>query len=223
MLDTTFPRILGDAGNAKSYPFPAEIAVVKGAGAQKVVKPGPPSPALRAPFIDAARQLEKHGAIGLVSTCGFLIHFQDEIARAVTIPVVLSALSLHGLITTMTGGRRIGILTASAEGLQGGGLAAAGISPERVCVTGMEDFPAFADAVLLGQAAPRFDPQLIEAEVVARATQLVQEHPEISAILLECANLPPYAAAIRAATGKPVFSIMDAAQMLWNGYARARS
>ena len=35
----------------------------------------------------------------------------------------------------------------------------------------------------------------------------VAAHPEVGAVLLECTNMPPYAADIAAATGRPVFSI----------------
>ena len=41
--------------------------------------------------------------------------------------------------------------------------------------------------------------------------------PDLGGFLLECGNLPPYADAIRAATGRPVFGILDAASLLWQG------
>ena len=42
---------------------------------------------------------------------------------------------------------------------------------------------------------------------VAAALRLVERHPEVGAIVLECTNMPPYAAAVRAATGRPVHDI----------------
>ena len=35
----------------------------------------------------------------------------------------------------------------------------------------------------------------------------MSRHPEVGAIVLECTNLPPYAAALRAELGVPVFDI----------------
>ena len=37
MLDTRFPRILGDVGNAGSWPFPVRYAVVPGATPEAIV------------------------------------------------------------------------------------------------------------------------------------------------------------------------------------------
>ena len=36
---------------------------------------------------------------------------------------------------------------------------------------------------------------------------LVARHPDVGAIVLECTNMPPYAAALQAATGLPVYDI----------------
>ena len=40
---------------------------------------------------------------------------------------------------------------------------------------------------------------------------MCQQHPDIKAILLECSDLPPYAAAIQKATGLPVFDFITLA------------
>ena len=42
---------------------------------------------------------------------------------------------------------------------------------------------------------------------VAAAQRLIARHPEVAAIVLECTNMPPYADAVRAATGLPVHDI----------------
>jgi hypothetical protein len=45
------------------------------------------------------------------------------------------------------------------------------------------------------------------ADLVTAARDFRAAHPELGAILLECTNMIPYAADVRAATGLPVHSI----------------
>lgn len=47
------------------------------------------------------------------------------------------------------------------------------------------------------------------ADVVAAASKMCKENPDVKAIVLECANLPPYANDIRHATGLPVYDITN--------------
>ena len=49
------------------------------------------------------------------------------------------------------------------------------------------------------------DGQAHRQEVVAAARRLLQRHPEVGAIVCECANFPRHSRAIREATGLPVF------------------
>lgn len=216
-LDTAFERVIGDVGNPESYPFPARVRVVAGAGSREIVRDGRPDPDLVAAFVAAAQDLEAEGAAVIVSTCGFLVTVQDDLAAAVTVPVLLSALSLGTAVLGVTGGRPLAVLTASASALGNAALGAAGLAETQVRICGLDDCAAFHDTFLVHKAAQRrvLDIRAIEAEVVTRAVALVTEMPEVGAILLECGNLPPYAEAIRAATGRPVFHLLDGAALLW--------
>ncbi len=215
MLDTAFERVPGDAGHMGSYHMPARARVVAKAGSLDVVRNGLPSPDLIAGFCTAARALEAEGAVAITSTCGFLVTVQDQIAAAVRVPVMVSALSLFGLLRTAYGGRPIGILTASAPSLGALAHQAAGIAPGQARIMGMEDCAAFARAILVPKAdQTRIDQAAIEAAVVAKTQALLRTTPDLAAFLLECGNLPPYAAAIRAATGRPVYSVLTAVRML---------
>jgi hypothetical protein len=215
-LDTAFERVLGDAGNPESYHRPARLRVVEGAGSPEIVRDGRPDPALVAAFCAAAVALEAEGAVALTSTCGFLVTVQAEIAGAVSIPVMVSALSLFPAIRAAHGDRRIGIITASKPSLGRTAFAAAGIAAETAIVAGMEDCAAFASAFLAPKyrQPARIDRRAIEDGVVGKALALAAAGADLGAILLECGNLPPYAAKISAATGRPVYSILDAARLL---------
>ena len=216
MLDTAFERVPGDAGNPDSYHRPARLRVVKNAGSPEIVRDGLPDPDLVAAFCHAAQLLETDGAVAITSTCGFLIGAQDKIAAAVAVPVMVSSLSLFPLIRAAHGNRPVGVITASQTSLGQTALASAGIATNQARIIGMEDCPAFAQAILVpkAQQPDKIDHQAIADAAVARAVRLCNATPGLGAILLECGNLPPYAEAIRAATGKRVYSILDGARLI---------
>ncbi len=215
-LDTRFPRIPGDAGNPSSYHLPARLRIVEGAGSPDIVRDGRPAPFLVERFRSAARDLVAEGACLITSTCGFLVTVQDEIAADLPVPVLLSGLSLLPVLRSMTGGRPAGILTDSAAALGETAVTAAGGRMEDVRIAGLDGNPLFAGTFLSAKdrQAEAFERRDMEAVAVAGARGLARRHPEIGAILLECGNLPPYAAAIAAATARPVFSILDGARLV---------
>ena len=61
--------------------------------------------------------------------------------------------------------------------------------------------------MLIKAEKDEMDIDLAEQDVVEAALRLVAGHPEVGAIVLECTNMPPYAAAVQAATGLPVYDI----------------
>ena len=60
MLDTQFPRILGDVGNRDTWPFPVEYKIVAGASPDAVVRNDPLK--LMDVFVEAGLELIKNGA-----------------------------------------------------------------------------------------------------------------------------------------------------------------
>ena len=56
ILETRFPRILGDIGNPATWPFPILYKTVSGASSHRVVHEQ--GRGLIAPFLQAARELE---------------------------------------------------------------------------------------------------------------------------------------------------------------------
>jgi Asp/Glu/hydantoin racemase len=212
LLDTTFPRIPGDVGNERSYPFPVRIKKVHGATVQRVVYDADPT--LRELFINAARELEGEGVAAITSSCGFLSPIQKDVAEAVNIPVFLSSLMQVPIVYAMTQ-NKVAIITANAQSMTKLVRENAGITSNiPVEVIGMEDVSAFRDPILKDGAT--LDRKQIEAEMVVRAEHLIRQHPEIGSFVFECHNLAPYAQAVQAATGKPVFDIIDFAGWVYN-------
>src|SRR5688572_8764881 len=126
MLDTTFPRIPGDMGNAATFPFPVRYHRVTGASPDLVVRRG--AAGLLEAFAAGARALEHEGVGAITTNCGFLVKFQRELARAVRVPVFTSSLLMVPLVHRMLdAGRRVGIMTVNAASLTAEHLAGAGI------------------------------------------------------------------------------------------------
>ena len=218
MLDTAFPRIPGDVGNAASYPFPVRFHVVPGADVPRIVRGEPPSDDLVQAFAAGARALERDGARGIVTSCGFLGHVQERLAAAVGVPVMASALSLGPLVRAMTGGRTLGILTADSRSLSPALLRACGLEPSHVRIAGLEGEAAWRRLILAPKDAQpaTLDPEEIGG-LVERAAKRLVANGDLGAILLECTNLPPYAARIEGATGLPIFHILHAAALVYSG------
>ena len=108
VLDTKFPRIPGDIGNATTFDFPVRYKVVAGAKPQQIVTTPDRARALLPAFIEAARELEHDGVRAITTTCGFLTVVQDEIAEAVSVPVITSSLFLVPLLRRMQLGAGVG-------------------------------------------------------------------------------------------------------------------
>lgn len=203
MLEARFPRIPGDMGNALTWPFPVHYKVVRDASPDRVVRQG--AAGLLDHFIAAARELEADGVDGITTNCGFLSLFQAELAAAVGVPVATSSLMQVALVNAvLPAGRRAGILTVSAASLSARHLAAAGV-PADTPVGSPEGLREFTRVLLDDEAT--LDVAAAEADNVDAARALHAAHPELGAIVLECTNMIPYAAAIRRATGLPTYSI----------------
>src|SRR6201987_4505027 len=128
MLETRFPRIPGDMGNAETWPFPVLYKVVPGASPRRVVCDR--AEGLLDEFLAAAGELVRLGADGVTTTCGFLSLFQREIAAHVGVPVATSSLMQIPLIErVLPPGRRVGILTVSAAHLTEEHMVAPGAAP----------------------------------------------------------------------------------------------
>src|SRR2546425_3835634 len=110
ILDTGFPRMPGDVGNAATCPFPVRYHRVSGADPDLVVRRG--AEGLLPAFVQGARALEGEGVGAITTSCGFLAKYQQELAAAVRVPVFTSSLLMVPLVhRLLPAGRRGGLLT----------------------------------------------------------------------------------------------------------------
>src|SRR5215467_11434138 len=203
MLETRFPRIPGDMGNAETWPFPVLYKVVPGASPRRVVCEK--AEGLLDAFLTAAEELVRLGADGITTTCGFLSLYQRQISAHVGVPVATSSLMQIPFIERMLPpGKRVGVLTISAADLSAEHLCAAGADPATP-VVGTDHGSEFSRVILDDEE--RLDVVAAERDILATGDELVSTHRDIGAVLLECTNMVPYARGLSIRLRLPVFSI----------------
>jgi len=211
-LDTAFPRIPGDVGAPETFAFPVRVATVKGALVDDVVHRR--SDVLLPQFVAAAGALVEDGCIGITTTCGFLVRWQRELAAEMQVPVLTSSLLQVPLVQRcLPRHRRVGIVTYSAADLSPAALEAAGVDPYTP-VAGVDPRGYFYRTIRHGTQT--IDRGQMADDVVAAARRLAGAHHDLGAIVLECANMPPYRKAVERALELPVF---DAAHLVAWFYA----
>jgi hypothetical protein len=203
MLETRFPRIPGDMGNAATWPFPVLYKVVPGASPRRVVRDK--AEGLLDELLAAAEELVRLGADGITTTCGFLSLYQRDIAAHVGVPVATSSLMQIPFIErVLPPSKRVGILTVNAASLTADHLRAAGADPATP-VVGTDGGSEFSRVMLNDEE--RLDVAAAERDILAAGDELVARHDCIGAVLLECTNMVPYARAASQRLRLPVFSI----------------
>ncbi len=217
-LDSSFPKPPGHIKNPSGLDFPVLYETVKGASVAELIKR--PSVEFIKPFIKAAQRLEAEGVRAITGSCGFLALYQRQLADAVSVPVFASSLIQVAMVYHMLGAeKQVGILTASAPDLTQQHLQAVGVDNIPVAIAGMEAYDEFRQVILEGQRSD-MDIVKIEQEVLSAAKQLVDAHPNVGAIILECTDMPPYAYAIQQLTGLPVFDLTTLTTMVYHAVTR---
>src|SRR5271156_753236 len=203
MLETRFPRIPGDMGNAETWPFPVLYKVVPGASPRRVVCEK--AKGLLDEFLAAADELVRLGADGVTTTCGFLSLYQREIAAHVGVPVATSSLMQIPFIERiLPPGKRVGVLTVSAASLTPEHMIAAGADPNTP-VIGTDSGTEFTRCMV--DDMPTLDAAAAERDILDAGDALVAAHRDIGAVVLECTNMVPYARALSDHLLLPVYSI----------------
>ncbi|WP_166418335.1 aspartate/glutamate racemase family protein [Cochlodiniinecator piscidefendens] len=204
VLDCHYPFLPGNVANATTYNFPVRYAVVEGATADRLLYQADPT--LIEPFIAAAQKLQAEGVKAITGACGFMALFQKEIAAAVDIPVFASSLLQIPFVHQITG-KRVGIITADSTCLKPEHFSGTGVGKDiPLAIGGMETKEAFMQGIIANIG--ELDDDGIREGVVDVARKLQADHDDLGAILLECSDLPPYAHAVQAATGLPVFDFI---------------
>ena len=198
--------LVGNSTNPASFAFPTRLYRVKGANMSTILEN--PSRVVLKRMIAAAREMAADGVRAVTTSCGFNAIFQEEIANAVDIPVFTSSLLQVPFVQRIVGrNKEVAIITAKAASLKPEHLRAVGIvRTDNLHIHGLENCPEWGKMFSDPQAELNLD--IVRQEVVGTAVTVLRAHPRTGAFVLECTDLPPFAAEIRVATGLPVFDFV---------------
>src|SRR5680860_121886 len=147
MLETVFPRIPGELGNATSFSYPVRYHVVKGASPQKVAREKDPK--LLNVFIEGAQELERFGVKAITTNCGFLAQFQSGVADAVNVPFFSSSLMQIPMVYQMLRkDQKVGVLTVNGVALTPDLFKKVGAEGIPIVVKGLENEEEFTHALM---------------------------------------------------------------------------
>lgn len=205
IIDADQPYIPGDVGNAATWDFPVLYHEIPGCTIERLIYQGDQQ--LANSVIDSARYLERQGVKTITSNCGFLLRFQECVREQVNVPVFLSSLlELPQILAGPAQRGDIGIVAASGHSLTPDLLCLSGVDvpdTDRMHVFGMDRYPAFNAPFM--QNSGYLDTDEMEAACRDMAARMMAERPDMQAIVLECAVLPPYAGIFGELTGLPVY------------------
>lgn len=206
-LDTYFPRIAGDVGCEATYAIAPQILRIGGASVAGIVTDRPQDIDV-APFADALAHAQ--GDI-IVTSCGFLSYWQEALAALTDRPFISSALTALDHLHAEHRPEAMRILTFNQDAL---GKAHLGNHPEYLgSIIGLH--PTHHLRQVISKNLSALDPARASAEIITLLSETqTTAHRHI---LLECTNMPPYRAAITAATGLPVTDILSCIEAVCPG------
>ncbi|APM39269.1 aspartate/glutamate racemase family protein [Clostridium kluyveri] len=211
-----YPMVPGNIVNAYTFDFPVRLKAVDGLDIPRLFKA---EKSVLDDLIKAGKQLEKEGVRAISAACGFFGSFQKELSEALDVPVAISSLIQIPWITAIIKpNQKIGVLTADKSSLTDKLLQNCGIvNKEQLIIEDLRHEPEFS-CILEGRG--EFDNSIVEQEVVAKSMEIIKKAPDTGAILLECSDMPPYAAAIQKAVKLPVFDFTTLIKWLHNSVAQ---
>ena len=217
-LDVSYPLIPGNVVNAYTYDFPVRIKVVKGATTERIFRN---DRTLLDDFIQAGKELESEGVRAISGACGYFANFQKELAESLDVPVFSSALCQAPWIRCgLRADQKVGIIASIKKDITPELLQAVGITdPSWIAIEGLENTVQFS--ALDRCEKFEFNNSVVRKEVVDVARKLAEEN-NLGAILLECSDIPCYAADIQRATNLPVFDYISMIRWMHHAVAQRR-
>lgn len=206
--------IPGNVQNAQTFDFPVIYHVMRDVRFEQIARG---DRAVVPVITAAARSLAEDGVGAIVGACGSLGHYQSIVADAVGVPVFMSVLLQVPLVLKSLGSdKKLAILFADKTAFTPLIRVECGIvDVERLLTIDLTDSPAFA---ALSHSDEVYDGNTLLQQMMDKLRRCLD--PSVGAILLQCSDLPPFAAEIQAQFGVPVFDMTGLIE--WVHYSLVR-
>jgi Asp/Glu/hydantoin racemase len=202
----------GNSTNPETFDFPVKYCRIKGANIHTILE-NPCQKVLKS-MIGEARKMEVQGIRAITTSCGFNAVFQRELADSVRVPVFTSSLMQIPLVQNMLGKQQaVGVITAKKSALTEKHLQGVGVKNHiSIHIEGLEACTEWNK--IFSSPNEDIDISTVEKDVVHIARSMIKM-ADIGAFILECTDLPPFADAIRKATGRPVFDFVTLTNFIY--------
>jgi len=211
-------KLPGNSTNPETFDFPVTYGRIKGANIHTILE-NPCQQVLQS-MIDEARKMEARGIRAITTSCGFNAVFQRELADSVRVPVFTSSLMQIPLVQTMLAKQQtVGVITAKKLALTEKHLQRVGIKDQRsIHIEGLDAGTEWNKIFI--SPNQEIDIPAIKNDLVHIACSMMK-NADIGAFVLECTDLPPFADAIRKATGRPVFDFVTLTNYIYQAIKSA--
>lgn len=200
--------LIGNSTNEKSYDFPVRFVPIQGACVETVIT-NPCKKILENMIKESKKVIKEDGIQAISTSCGFNGIFQRELTNALDVPVFTSALLQIPFVQNIIGTENyVGVITANKGLLTKEHFKACGITDSiNIEVVGLEEASEWCK--IFKNPNEKFNMKAVSEEIINVAIKCVENNPKVKAIVLECTDLPPFAAQIKRAVNLPVFDYIS--------------
>jgi aspartate/glutamate racemase len=218
MLEGTMADEPGCMAHAGTFPYPVIRHVVRGSVTPRTQEE---AEAMLPAYVEAAGEVVAEGARVITANCGLIALLQRELSAAVPVPVVTSALLSVPAVHAITGGRPVGVLTFFTHAVDEKNFQASGWSSKDITVVvgGVGESPAWLEFL----ATKALDEPLrarMRADLLSTVDTMVDERPDLGAIVCECTMIPAVLDDVRSRVPVPVFDILTTLDWAMTGFTR---
>jgi aspartate/glutamate racemase len=218
MLEGKMADVPGCMASAETFSYPVIRHVVRGS---RTPRSQEEAEAMLPLYVEAAREVEAMGATVITANCGLIALLHDDLAAAVSVPVVTSSLVLVPTVRRLVGDRPVGVLTFFTSAVGERNFLASGWSSTDVPVVlgGVGEKASWLEFLETKEIGPDLRDRM-RADLLEVVDEMREREPELGAIVCECTMLPAVLDDVRADTSLPIFDVLTALDWAVSGFTR---